>query len=405
MLLDLNNSYINRLAQNAEFGIERESLRVTADGKLAQTEHPFVGNPHIDRDFCENQVEIIGDVYCDPSDLNRQLVSLLDKVDAELVKNNERLWAFSNPPHFGSEDEIPVARFHGAQRGKSEYRHYLAEKYGKKKMLFSGIHLNLSFTDQLLKTAFLYGNYPDFTEFKNSFYLRLSKRLTQYAWLAVYLTAASPVADASLGIDSNVYSSIRCSEHGYWNDFTPILDYSSLKSYVRSIARYIVNGDLKAASELYYPVRLKPRGANSLETLFQNSVNHLELRVLDVNPLTRTGIFTEDIRFMHLLLLWLSSLPDFDFDKGKQIKAIADVKAAAVFGNSEIKQKARETLEEIKRFTVQYFPHFLPVIDYQLDKLTDGNSYAEIVSREYSKDYMNKGLALAKSYQRGERNV
>ena len=212
MLLDLNNSYINRLAQNAEFGIERESLRVTADGKLAQTEHPFVGNPHIDRDFCENQVEIIGDVYCDPSDLNRQLVSLLDKVDAELVKNNERLWAFSNPPHFDSEDEIPVARFHGAQRGKSEYRHYLAEKYGKKKMLFSGIHLNLSFTDQLLKTAFLYGNYPDFTEFKNSFYLRLSKRLTQYAWLAVYLTAASPVADASLGIDSNVYSSIRCSE-------------------------------------------------------------------------------------------------------------------------------------------------------------------------------------------------
>lgn len=405
MLLDLNNSYINRLAQNAEFGIERESLRVTADGKLAQTEHPFAGNPHIDRDFCENQVEIIGDVYCDPSDLNRQLVSLLDKVDAELVKNNERLWAFSNPPHFGSEDEIPVARFHGAQRGKSEYRHYLAEKYGKKKMLFSGIHLNLSFTDQLLKTAFLYGNFPDFTEFKNSFYLRLSKRLTQYAWLAVYLTAASPVADASLGIDSNVYSSIRCSEHGYWNDFTPILDYSSLKSYVRSIARYIVNGDLKAASELYYPVRLKPRGANSLETLLQNGVNHLELRVLDVNPLTRTGIFTEDIRFMHLLLLWLSSLPDFDFDEGKQIQAIADVKAAAVFGNAEIKNRAVKTLEEIKTFTRQYFPHYLNIVDYQLNKLYDGNSYAEIVSRRFTDGYMEKGLALARRYQRGEGDV
>ena len=33
MLLDFNNSNINRLAQNAEFGIERESLRVTTDGK------------------------------------------------------------------------------------------------------------------------------------------------------------------------------------------------------------------------------------------------------------------------------------------------------------------------------------------------------------------------------------
>ena len=405
MLFDLNNSNIRNLLKKAEFGIERESLRVTSDGRLAQTEHPFVDAPHIDRDFCENQIEIIGDVFYCPDGINRQLNQILDEIDERISGNNELIWPFSNPPKIRSEDEIPVAQFGGKLKSKSEYRYYLAEKYGKKKMLFSGIHLNYSFSNQLLKTAYLYGNYSDFDEFRNGVYLRLAKRLTQYSWLVVFLTAASPVADPSIGVESNVYSSIRCSEHGYWNDFTPILDYSSLKGYVRSIARYIVNGNLKAASEFYYPVRLKPRGANSLETLFQNGVNHLELRVLDVNPLTRTGIFTEDIRFMHLLLLWLSSLPDFDFDKGKQIKAIADVKAAAVFGNAEIKNRAAKTLEEIKRFTVQYFPHFLPVIDYQLDKLTDGNSYAEIISREYSKDYMNKGLALAKSYQRGERNV
>ena len=405
MLLCFNNSYINRLAQTAEFGIERESLRVTSDGKLSQTKHPFVGDPHIDRDFCENQVEMIGDVFNDPADLICQLGGLLNEIDVELVKNNELLWAFSNPPKFDSEDEIPVARFHGAQRGKSEYRYYLAEKYGKTKMLFSGIHLNISFTESLLQAAFQESGAEIYTAFKNDFYLRLAKRLTQYAWLAVYLTAASPVADASLGIKSNVYSSIRCSEHGYWNRFTPILDYSSLKKYIRSIARYIVNGDLKAASELYYPVRVKPRGVNSLETLLHNGVNHLELRVLDVNPLTRTGIFSEDIRFIHLLLLWFCSLPDFDFDEEKQIQAIADVKAAAVFGNAEIKNRAAKTLEEIKRFTALYFQNYLNIVDYQLNKLHDGNSYAEIVSRKYSKDYMNKGLALAKSYQRGERNV
>ena len=405
MLLNFNNSIINRLAQSAEFGIERESLRVTSDGKLAQTKHPFVGNPQLDRAFCANQAEMIGDAFNDPADLNRQLGNLLDEIDAELVNNNELLWAFSNPPHFDSEDEIPVARFRGALQGKSEYRHYLAEKYGKTKMLFSGIHLNISFTESLLQAAFEQSGAKVKSEFKNDFYLRLAKRLTQYAWLEVYLTAASPVADASLGIKSNLYSSIRCSEHGYWNDFTPILDYSNLKNYVRSIARYIVNGDLKAASELYYPVRLKPRGANSLETLFQNGVNHLELRVLDVNPLTRTGIFTEDIRFMHLLLLWLSSLPDLDFDEEKQSQAIADVKAAAVFGNAEIKNRAAKTLEEIKRFTAQYFQNYLNIVDYQLNKLHDGNSYAEIVSREFTDDYMAKGLALARRYQGGERDV
>ena len=405
MLLDFNNPNINRLAQTAEFGIERESLRVTSDGKLAQTIHPFSGDPHLDRDFCENQVEMIGDVFNDPTDLICQLGQFLDKINEELVKNNELLWAFSNPPGFDSEDEIPVALFHGTQRGKSEYRHYLAEKYGKTKMLFSGIHLNISFTEQLIRTAFLYGDHTVFAEFKNSFYLRLSKRLTQYAWLAVYLTAASPVADASLGIKSNVYSSIRCSEHGYWNIFTPVLDYSSLKSYIRSIARYIVNGDLKAASELYYPVRLKPRGANSLETLLHNGVNHLELRVIDVNPLTRAGIFPEDIRFIHLLLLWLCSLPEFDFDEEKQLQAIADVKAAAVFGNAEIKNRAGETLEEIKRFTARYFPHYLNIVEYQLRKLTDGNSYAEIVSRKYTDGYIKKGLDLARRYLGGERGV
>lgn len=405
MLLDLNHSQINRLAQTAEFGIERESLRVTSDGELAQTKHPFAGNPHIDRDFCENQVEIIGDVFNTPEEMDRQLGQFLDEIDAELTKNNELLWAFSNPPAFRSEDEIPVAQFYGRQRDKSEYRRYLAKKYGKTKMLFSGIHINISFTERLLHTAFKESRTAVYTDFKNDLYLRLAKRLTQYAWLAAFLTAASPVADASLGIQSDLYTSVRCSEQGYWNDFTPILDYADLKRYVRSIARYVENGALKAASELYYPVRLKPRGANSLETLFQNGVNHLELRVLDVNPLTRTGIFPEDIRFIHLLLLWLSSLPDFDFDEDKQIQAINDVKAAAVSDNAVIKRRAKETLEAVGRFAAQYFPAFQPVVRYQSNKLREGNSYAEIVSRRFSEAYMTKGLALAKAYQRGERGV
>ena len=211
-----------------------------------------------------------------------------------------------------------MADFRGSLRSKSLYRYYLAEKYGKKKMLFSGIHLNFSFSNGLLSAAFEQSGSDDFAAFRNDLYLRLSKRLTQYAWLVVFLTAASPVCDDSLGVGSDLFSSIRCSRFGYWNTFTPILDYTSLKNYIVSIARYIESGDLRAASELYYPVRVKPRGANSLEALLQNGINHLELRVLDVNPLTRTGIFAEDIRFIHVLLLYLAGLPDFDFDAETQ---------------------------------------------------------------------------------------
>ena len=56
MLFDLDNQYIKSHLGEAEFGIERESLRVTSSGALAQTKHPFGEHRNIDRDFCENQV-------------------------------------------------------------------------------------------------------------------------------------------------------------------------------------------------------------------------------------------------------------------------------------------------------------------------------------------------------------
>ena len=405
MLFDLANDKVKQHILQAECGLERESLRVTVDGALAQSKHPFPGHRNIDRDFCENQIEIIGDVFNEPEPMNAQLNRLQDEIDSQLIKDGEVLWAFSNPPKISGEDEIPVAEFGGSQRGKSEYRNYLAAKYGKKKMLFSGIHLNFSFAEPLLRASFEQSGEQDFQEYKNDLYLKLARRLTQYAWLVVYLTAASPVLDESFGIESGKYSSVRCSELGYWNTFTPILDYTDLRRYIVSIARYIDSGDLKAASELYYPVRVKPRGANSLDALLEKGVNHLELRVLDVNPYSRTGIFTEDIKFVHLLLLYLASLPDLVFDKAAQEQAIADVKSAAVFGNEEIKRRAESVLKQIAEYTARSLPEFRPVIEYQQAKLREGNSYAERILKSFGSGYAEKALALAKGYQRGEGDV
>ena len=400
MLFYLDNEIINEQIKQAEFGIERESLRVNSDGTLAQTSHPFGEHKNIDRDFCENQIEIIGDVFTDPQKLNDQLIDLQKYINTKLRENGELLWPFSNPPKISGENEIPVAEYKGSLQSKSVYRKYLAQKYGKIKMLFSGIHLNFSFTDRLLKTAFEQSKEKDFISFRNDIYLRLATRLTEYAWLVVYLTAASPVSDGTVGTVSNVYSSIRCSDKGYWNHFVPLFDYSDLNSYVGSIQNYIDNGNLRSVSELYYPVRLKPRGANSLETLAEKGINHLELRVLDVNPLSPTGIFVEDIRFIHLLMLYLVSLPEKVFTDTDQIKAIKNIKQAAVFDNEEIRQRAKLILADIQRFTSKHFPEYIGVINYQLEKTKPGNSYAEIVSERFGHAYMEKGLELAKEYQR-----
>lgn len=53
---------------------------------------------------------------------------------------------------------------------------------------------------------------------------------------------ASPLHDISL-ISSDKYgvtvsgeeASIRCGKHGYWNHFTPVIDYTSFDGYINSI--------------------------------------------------------------------------------------------------------------------------------------------------------------------------
>ncbi len=399
MLFDINNKTIKKYLTRAEFGIEREGLRVSSDGRLAQTPHPFGEHKNIDRDFCENQIELISDVFCEPTQLNEQLYHLQKIVNGQLKKHGEYLWVFSNPPKISDENEIPVAQYTGNQQNKSVYRQYLAQKYGKRKMLFSGIHLNFSFTETLIQAVFTQNHMDNYQEFKNNLYLNLAQRLIQYAWLVVWLTAASPVVDTTIGTENNFYSSVRCSEIGYWNHFTPILNYSSLQSYIATIQQYIDNGNLRSVSELYYPVRLKPKGANSMQCLSENGINHLELRVIDVNPLSPTGIFVEDIRFVHLLMLYLVSLPEQDYTDIEQIKAVNTIKAAAVFGNEEIRQKVKPVLVQIKHFVDNYFPQYSDILSYQLNKTKKGNSYAEIISKRFGDDYMNKGLALAKTYQ------
>lgn len=154
-----NKNIINNIYKGS-FGIEKESLRVNTDGFLSHTPHPFEHNPHIDRDFCENQVEIVTDVFDDTSSVFNQLSALHNTVVQKLKcleTGSEILWLFSNPPYVKGESDIPIASFKGSLKGKKIYRKYLAEKYGKKKCFFresiSTFPLPTSFWSTDLKKA------------------------------------------------------------------------------------------------------------------------------------------------------------------------------------------------------------------------------------------------------------
>ena len=71
----------------------------------------------------------------------------------------------------------------------------------------------------------------------------------------------------------------------------------------------------------------------------------------------------------------------------------------------QIKMRAREALASISDFASRYFPVFQSVVTYQKEKLKEGRSYAEIISARYSENYINRGLELARAYQRSVGNV
>ncbi|SFW51857.1 glutathione synthase [Ruminococcus flavefaciens] len=364
---------------SGKFGIERETLRVDGQGRLAQTPHPFGNDEHITRDFCENQVELVTPVCHSVDEAVEALAELDKRTREELAKNGESIWLYSNPPHFDSEKDIPIADFTGDHSSKRAYREVLQQKYGKKLMLFSGIHFNFSFAEEFLRE--LNTNNEDFHTFRDEFYLRLYKQLMVHSWLLVLLTAASPYYDASLdkdgksGIIMSEYSSLRNSKRGYWNKFLPILDHRSLKTFTGSIKKHIVTGSLYSASELYLPIRLKPKGVNTLENLAAKGVDHIELRMFDLNPSAALGIDSRDLEFAHLLILYLLSQADFDFAPELQEKSVRDHKNAALLEpDTKLLERGLEVIEEMEK-------HFsdnekaLEIIAFEKEKILGRNHF------------------------------
>lgn len=421
MSFNFDNPSVKKNMFKGTFGIEKESMRIDTKGFLSHTKHPFNNNPHIDRDFCENQVEIVTDVY----ENTQSVYDHLEKLHNTVIKNlynlksgRELLWPFSNPPYVRGEDDIPIADYKGKLKGKKIYRKYLAEKYGKKKMLFSGIHINFSFGEKLFEESYKESGLNSFKEYTNKIYLELAEKMTKYSWLIVYLTAASPIFNESYLDESLMekdivtpYSSARCSEIGYWNNFIPILKYDSLKNYINSIQRYIDSGQLTSFSELYYPIRLKSIGESSLEKLKRSGITHIELRTLDLNPLSPVGIIKEDIDFIHILILYLMSQNDEKLTEVEQINAIKNVKLAAkyddentfiIFKNkkSSLKSAAMNVLCDMEIFFERYGnSDTLNIIKYQKNKIFDKNKrYAQIIRKNFSENYVEKGLELSFTY-------
>ncbi|QGG46815.1 bifunctional glutamate--cysteine ligase GshA/glutathione synthetase GshB [Heliorestis convoluta] len=423
------------------FGLEKENVRVDRQGKLALTLHPKefgdkLYNPYIKTDFSESQVEMVTPVCGSIEEVYAFLENLQDIISLNI--GEEYLWPQSNPPIVPEEEEIPIAVFASEGSAEREYRQRLAEKYGRKKQLLSGIHYNFSFDeDFLMRLHREFGGKEKYRDFKDALYLKVAKNFLRYRWLLIYLTGASPAYHKSFGekfaamseeLDSESYyfkdmSSLRNSKCGYKNEEDFIVSYDSLEGYISAIQSLIDDGKIANANEFYNPVRLKAKGKKgNLEQLKNGGIQYLELRIFDLNPFNKNGIFMEDIYLTHLFMIYMVLLEETPFGAKEQDIANQNHDAVTVAGRQadltiydesgqlvSFRAAALDILQEMAKITRTFNvkeDFYATLIEGAREKVQDPTkTYAyRIIEEAKNKSYVAFHVEKAKEYVEDSRS-
>ncbi|MFD0960473.1 bifunctional glutamate--cysteine ligase GshA/glutathione synthetase GshB [Paenibacillus chungangensis] len=393
----LNREFIQQLMDKSlhndlflgHFGLEKENARVDHEGKLALTPHPEAfgsktENPYIQTDFSESQIEMITPSFGSIEETYRFMEALQDIVSLEL--KGEYLWPSSNPPILPEDEQIPIARMNDPLAVK--YRHELADKYGRKKQLLSGIHYNFSFDERFLRKLHeTFGHGEDYKDYKDSIYFKITRNLLRYRWLLIYLTGASPVFDktyiekcVSMGKSDDKMSyyflnmnSLRNSACGYRNEKPLYVSYDSARDYVQDLNALIQQEELLSAREFYSPVRLKTaKGLNPLQELAEDGVAYLELRMIDLNPLHKIGISKDTMYFIHLFILFMLLKKDETF--GTEEQKIADLNhdqaiVEGIEGSLNDSQDCRGTMKEMALTCIREMQEMVRLLHPQGEEL------------------------------------
>jgi glutamate--cysteine ligase len=429
----INKQGLSNYLLKGNFGLEKENVRVDEKGSLALTPHPKafgdpMTNPYIKKDFSESQVEVATPVSDTIEETYEALEKLHDEVCSQL--DGEYLWPQSNPPYIPLDKEIPIAKL--GNREEEKFREVLAERYGRKKQLISGIHYNFSFKEEFLLSLYKHlGSKESYKEFKNNIYLKLCRGFLKYRWLPIYLTGASPVfhktfieeyVSNSNKLDDETYYfdnmiSLRNSDYGYKNKKNYYVSYDSVEKYVKNIDELVEQGEIQDICEYYAPLRLKTGNNDNLANeLITIGVKYFEIRILDLNPLCRIGINKDILYIIHLFVLFALFKEEEEFTEDEHNIACMNAEQASLNGrygnllifedmNTKVsfKGKALNILEDMKELLklVQcyddYFNYLIETMKAMIDspERTFSNRVFEGVKEG---SYINFHIEKAKEY-------
>ncbi|NRB37271.1 MAG: glutamate--cysteine ligase [Pseudomonadales bacterium] len=339
---------------NLSRGIEKESLRVYADGTLAQSTHPkslgsALCHSKITTDYSEALLEFITPVHSTIKGALAELSDIHHFTYQKLAQQDELLWTSSMPCQLGEEADIPVAIYGSSNVAtmKTVYRYGLGKRYGRQMQTISGIHYNFSVSDKFWANyQRALGNTDRTCDFKTQQYFGLIRNFRRYVPLFVYLFGASPALCRSFlkgGQEHNLHkfdehswygphaTSLRMGDLGYQSSeqdslfvcYNCIDDYiDSLKAAIKDplpsyekIGLFDSEGQqqqlntslLQIENEFYStirPKRVAASGEAPLNALARSGVEYIEVRCVDINPFSPIGIDTETAKFLDLFLLY-----------------------------------------------------------------------------------------------------
>lgn len=333
-------------------GIEKEGLRVDQRGMLATTPHPralgaALTHPQITTDYSEALLELITGTHHSTESLIQELEQTHRYVAQQLQE--ELIWNQSMPALLPPEADIPIAWYGTSNTGmlKHVYRRGLAERYGKAMQCIAGVHYNFSLPDALWDVLGTEGATP--AEQRSKGYLALIRNFTRYSWLLMYLFGASPAISRSfmqglnhtlLELDAETLylphaTSLRMSDLGYQNKAQSDLQlcYNDLETFLTRMYTAVttpwpayqaigthrdgkwvqLNTNVLQIENEYYsnirPKRSTGRCERPATALAERGVQYIEVRCLDIDPWTPTGISAVTSRFMDAFLLFCAAEP------------------------------------------------------------------------------------------------
>ena len=348
-------------------GIEKESLRIAADGSLSMLDHPLglgsaLTNRYITTDFSEALLEFVTPAFETTWEALHCVCDIHQFTYSQL--GDEMLWPASMPCWIPEDDKIPLARYGSSNVGqmKTIYRRGLGYRYSRQMQTIAGVHFNYSVPQHFWEAyQGILGDDSSVDDFRSEQYLGLIRNFKRMGWLVLYLFGASPAlcksfaggnAAAMKSFDDETYfepygTSLRMSDLGYSNQNQSRIHISlnSLDEYVRDLGKAIgtpepsyeaigvkVDGHyrqlnanlLQIENEFYSPVRPKrvaESGERPTAALQRGGIEYVEIRSLDINLFDPCGINQNTMRFMEALLLYclLLESPNLDDEELREI--------------------------------------------------------------------------------------